>query len=268
MIDNQLLIICALTISINLIGTLAYSARIAGVRTGRIALSFALFNILVLLSRTSNGFLGPFLAKRVETRLSDHAGQNLVWDFQIIMASASLAVAVGILLVPTGQRIFTKAISRFQIHKSIVKLLVSGLGPNGMKAIGRSLSVPRFNILMEIARPSGVSVWIIISNVIAQALLTVGVIASIYAGYLNTEYRVTASQLSSIINGFATILLFTCIDPPLSQLTDDVVHGQIGEEIYRRTIIWISISRLFGTVIAQILFLPAAHLISAISNIV
>ena len=37
----------------------------------------------------------------------------------------------------------------------------------------------------------------------ALAVLVVGVLASIYAGYLNPEYRVTASQLSALINGFA-----------------------------------------------------------------
>ncbi|MFM6951228.1 MAG: lipid II flippase family protein, partial [Novosphingobium sp.] len=42
--DSQLLVICLLTAAINLIGTLAYAARIAGVRTRRIAMSFALFN--------------------------------------------------------------------------------------------------------------------------------------------------------------------------------------------------------------------------------
>ena len=44
--DRQLAVICALTFVIHLIGTLAYAVRIAGVRTGRIAVSFALFNIL------------------------------------------------------------------------------------------------------------------------------------------------------------------------------------------------------------------------------
>ena len=43
--------------------------------------------------------------------------------------------------------------------------------------------------------------------------LTVGVVASLYAGYLNPEFRVTASQLSAVVNGFATILLFALIDP-------------------------------------------------------
>ena len=74
MIDPPLVAILLLTAIIHLIGALAYAARIAGVRTKRIAMSFALFNILVLLSRTSNSFLGPLLAKRIETRLHDGTG--------------------------------------------------------------------------------------------------------------------------------------------------------------------------------------------------
>ena len=66
--DWPLFNICLLTLVIHLIGALAYAARIAGVRTHKIALSFALFNVLVLVSRTSNSFLGPFLAKRMEYR--------------------------------------------------------------------------------------------------------------------------------------------------------------------------------------------------------
>ena len=64
--DPGLLVICGLTFVIHLIGTLAYSVRIAGSRTGRIALSLSLFNILILVSRTSNSFQAPLLAKRVE----------------------------------------------------------------------------------------------------------------------------------------------------------------------------------------------------------
>ena len=93
--DAQLLVICLLTFVIHLIGTLAYAARIAGVRTRRIAMSFALFNVLVLVSRTANGFLGPFLAKRVENRLQFGGGGDLAWDFRLVLLSASLAVLVG-----------------------------------------------------------------------------------------------------------------------------------------------------------------------------
>ncbi|MEX3910140.1 DUF2837 family protein, partial [Paraburkholderia sp. BR14319] len=42
----------------------AYAVRIAGVRTRRIAVSFSLFGIIALVSRTANSFQGPFIAKR------------------------------------------------------------------------------------------------------------------------------------------------------------------------------------------------------------
>ena len=59
--DTNLSIICALTFVIHLIGTLAYAARIAGVRTGHIATALTLFNLLVLISRTSNSFQAPLM---------------------------------------------------------------------------------------------------------------------------------------------------------------------------------------------------------------
>ena len=68
-VDTQLIVLCVLTFIIYLIGALAYAARIAGVRTRKIAVSFALFNVLVLVSRAANSFQGPFLSKRIELNL-------------------------------------------------------------------------------------------------------------------------------------------------------------------------------------------------------
>ena len=109
---------------------------------------------------------------------------------------------------------------------------------------------------------------VLVANCLAQALITVGVLASLYAGYLNPEFRVTASQLSAVINGFATILLFALIDPQLSVMTDDVVEGRVSEAMFRRTIVSISISRLAGTLLAQLFFLPAAQAVAWLANYV
>lgn len=266
--DAQLLTICLLTALINLIGTLAYAARIAGVRTRRIAMSFALFNILVLVSRTSNGFLGPFLAKRIESRLAIGGGESLLWDFRLVLLSASVSVVVGILLVPTGQRLFSRAIGYFQEHRSTTRMLLHSATPSGLRTIRDAMAMPHLEQLRELVRPKGVGWGVLLANCLAQALLTVGVLASLYAGYLNPEFRVTASQLSAIINGVATILLFALIDPQLSVMTDDVMDGKVDEATFRRTIVWISFSRLAGTVLAQAVFLPAAHLVAWVAYFV
>lgn len=266
--DTQLLVICLLTAGINLIGTLAYSARIAGVRTRRIAMSFALFNILVLVSRTSNSFLGPFLAKRIETRIADGGGEALYGDFQLVLLSASLAVALGIVLVPTGQRLFARAIGYFQQHRSTARMILRTATPTGLRTVRDALHPPSLSHLRNLAKPRGVGWGVLLANCLAQALITVGVLASLYAGYLNPEFRVTASQLSAVVNGFATILLFALIDPQLSVMTDDVTEGRVSEALFRRTIVWISLSRLAGTLLAQALFLPSAQAIAWLATYV
>lgn len=263
--DPQLIAICLMTFAINLIGTLAYAARIAGVRTRRIAMSFALFNVLVLFSRTANGFLGPFLAKRIENRLLDGTGGDLLFDFRVVLASASAAVLVGIVLVPTAQRLFAAAIGHFQRHRSTARLLLRTATPGGLRTLRDSLAPPVSGQLAALRAPLGVGKRVLVANMLAQALLTVGVLASLYAGYLQPEFRVTASQLSAVVNGFATILLFALIDPQLSVMTDDVVEGRIDEPLFRRTIVWISLSRLAGTLLAQLAFIPAATAIAWIA---
>lgn len=266
--DTQLLVICLLTAGINLIGTLAYAARIAGVRTRRIAISFALFNILVLVSRLSNSILAPFLAKRIEVKLGEDGGEALLGDFRVVLVSAAVAVLVGIVLVPTAQRLFARAIGYFQEHRSTTRMLLQSATPAGMRTIRDALTVPTTAQLRELAKPRGVGWGVLLANCLAQALLTVGVLASLYAGYLNPEFRVTASQLSAVINGFATILLFAFIDPQLSVMTDDVVEGRVSEPLFRRTIVWISFSRLAGTLLAQVLLLPSAMAIAWVANYV
>lgn len=266
--DSQLLLICLLTAVINLIGALAYAARIAGIRTGRIAMSFALFNLLVLISRMSNSFLGPFLAKRIELRLASGGGEALIGDFRLVLTSASVAVLVGILLVPTAQRLFAQAIGWFQHNRSTARLVLRTASPAGLSAIRQSLTIPSAENLKDLRRPMGVSWGVLVANMLAQALLTVGVLASLYAGYLNPEFRVTASQLSAVVNGFATILLFALIDPQLSVMTDDVVEGRMDAALFRRAIIWVSLSRLAGTVLAQLVFVPAALAIAWVANYV
>jgi hypothetical protein len=105
----------------------------------------------------------------------------------------------------------------------------------------------------------------LVYNAVASSLLTVGVFASLYAGYLRPDLRVTANNLSPVVNAVSTILLFVFIDPYLSLLTDDVVAGRASEAHFRRCIVMLGGSRLLGTVIAQLLLIPAARLIAAVA---
>src|SRR5205085_1233121 len=115
---TQVIIVLILTFVINLITTLSYSVRIVGIRTGRIAISFALFNILVLVSRTANGFQAPLLAKTVENDIKHGVFDN-VSIFRLVIFSCTLATLAGGLLIPTFQRVLSRAVLNFSVHKSM-----------------------------------------------------------------------------------------------------------------------------------------------------
>jgi hypothetical protein len=255
-----------LTFIIHLISTLSYALRIAGVRTGRIAVSLALFNVLVLISRTSNTFQGPLLAKHVERSILGGGASGIETDFRWLIMSASLATIVGILLIPTFQRLFTKAIDSFARYRSIPRLLLNSFSLSGLREIKNAASLPvmkNFGSLSLHHAPRKILIY----NVVATALLTVSVFASLYAGYLRPELRVTANNLSPMVNGLSTILLFVFIDPYLSLLTDDVVAGRATGVYFRKCVILFAVSRLIGTMLAQLLFVPAARIIAVVAEL-
>jgi hypothetical protein len=266
--DTQLWLICFLTFVIHLIGTLAYSVRIAGVRTRRIAVSFALFSILVLVSRTSNSFLGPFLAKRVESNLAGTVSTNLLADFRWLLVASSLATIAGALLIPTFQRVFCRAVDHFQVHRSVPKLVLHGFFKGGLSYVKDAATLPASGNVSGLRGKGGVSAKITLLNVGATALWTVGVFASLYAGALDPDVRVTSSTLSSIINGGATIMMAVFIDPHMSGMTDDVVEGRVSEPAFRQAIVWLVASRLVGTLLAQALLVPSAMLITLVARAV
>ncbi len=264
--DAQLAIICFLTFVIHLIGTLAYSVPLAGVRTRRIAVSFALFNVLVLVSRTSNSFQGPFLAKRVEQNLAHPVSNALLADFRWLLFSATCATIVGALLIPTFQRLFSRAVVHFQVHRSIPQLLLHGFSRGGIGHIREAVSLPAKANLTQLRLQPVVSPGVMTMNIVAVALWTVGVFASLYAGYLNPDLRVTASTLSSIVNGLATIVMFVFIDPQMSMMTDDVMEGRLSESTFRRALVWLVGSRFAGTLLVQLLLVPSAGLIVLVAE--
>lgn len=264
--SNQVILVFFLTFIIHLIGTLSYALRIAGVRTGRVAVSLALFNLLVLVSRTSNTFQGPLLAKHVENNILRGSAANIETDLRWLLTAATLATIVGMLLIPTFQRLFTKGIDLLSQYRSIPRLLLHSVSWSTVREIKNAASIPSRKNFMLLS-PREAPRTILLYNIVATALITVGVFSSLYAGYLKPELRVTANNLSPVVNALSTILLFVFIDPYLSLLTDDVVSGKATAAYFRKCVVLFGASRLIGTVIAQFLLAPAARIIGVIAEV-
>jgi len=263
---TQISVVFILTLIIHFINTLAYSVRIVGVRTGKIAVSFALFNIVALVSRIANTVQAPLLAKTVENSIKIGFTNQLISYFRYILVAATIGTLLASFFIPTFQRVYSKAVEKFNIYKSVPKLLLYGFSKAGIRQFKDNIKPPSRNNIKQISNLRQIPLRITLLNMIAVSMLTVGVLASLYAGVLAPEFRTTASTLSSIITGVSTIVLFVFIDPHLSVMTDEVLDGSRSEGEFRRTITYMVIGRVLGTVLAQVLLLPAANIIGFIST--
>jgi hypothetical protein len=241
--------------------------RIVGIRTGRIAVSFALFNILVLISRTANGFQAPLLASTIEKNINTGVNPNLL-DFRLIILSCTIATIIGGFLIPTFQRILSIAVEKFSIYKSVPKVLFYGFTKTGITSIKENIVVPSSKNISNLTITTDFPWKVFIMNVVSVAIMTIGVLSALYAGYFNPEFRTTASSLTAIINGLATILMFVFIDPFLSIMTDDVVLGKTSESLFRKYIVYMVFARVIGTILAQLILIPAAKIISLIARLI
>jgi hypothetical protein len=138
-VSIHIILILTLNFIISLIGTLAYSVRLVGVRTGKIAVSFALFNILMLISRTAVVIQTPILSALVETNTNQ---SYLIKLFNNIIIISGIATIVGIFLIPTFQRILYKGVLAFSVERSIPKLLIHSFTKSGIRYMRDCISVP------------------------------------------------------------------------------------------------------------------------------
>src|SRR5262245_24715318 len=175
--DTGLLIICALTFVIHLVGTLAYSVRIAGTRTRRIALSLSLFNILILVSRTSNSFQAPLLAKRVEQNIAAGVTSG-AGDFRWLLIFATAATLVGALLIPTFQRLLSRWVEFVGDRPSQLALLQRAASPAVLAHVREAAVLPRWANIANL-RSGGHIPWSVTAlNTVAMAVWSVGVFAA------------------------------------------------------------------------------------------
>ncbi len=264
---TQVIIVIVFTFIIHLINTLSYSVRLVGIKTGRLAVSFALFNILVLVSRTSNSLQAPLLAKKIEQDLLSGHVHNTATVFHWILLAASAGTLVGAFLVPSFQGIFEKMVLRFNIERSIPKLILHGFTKSGVSQIRDQFKIPSRQNIQHLKNLTKIPKKLVLLNILVVSILTVGSLSSLYAGYLNPELRGTAISLAAVITGTATVIMVIFIDPFFSLLTDDVLEGKQTQAYFTRCVALMITSRFFGTLLAQLFLYPAAAAIVFVAGI-
>jgi hypothetical protein len=263
LITSKLIIISLFLLIITMIETLAYSTRISGTRVHLIATAISLFSTLVIVSIFSTMIQQPLTAKLIAEAPNLNKLNFLEDQYRILIGVTSLGVLFGILLFPTFINIFSKAIVQLSNKRgSVIALFINQFNVKGIKKVIMCFRLPRLSFLKGITLKT-IPKRLFVINVIVSAVFTIGVLSSIYASMLvPKDYAQAALMSSGIINGIATILLTLFIDPKASVLADRVMKKQCDYIYLKSYSLTMISSKLFGTVLAQFLFIPAAYYVA------
>lgn len=257
--SQEILVVCILTFVIHLVGTYSLAIRIVGLRTGKWSMAYAMFNILALVTRLSTTFQAPLLAKTIEMNILNGSRPDTT-DFRLILAASSLAMLTGGLTIPIFHRLLAVAVERYYVHKSFFRLFLSIFNWERISRLRQHVVIPHRANWQAFTTPI-VPKKVIVLNLLSQAILTVGVLSTLYAGYLNPDLRSTSASMSGFINGFAAIVLVVVVDPNIALLSDEVASNNVSPTYFRKYIIVLTAVRILGTLFSQLLLLPIAHLV-------
>jgi len=262
---NPLVVVCIFTGLIHFTETISSSMRLTGIRTKRLVLSLSFVNASLLVSRMSNMLQAPLLGGMVDTAILQNTVSALWGSFRVIIFAAFIGNLIGALLTPFAVVVFTRAIKRFDGRGGILGLVVYGLKPRVLFSLAKSFRLPSLDSFKGISL-KGIPTVFLWLNLFMVSIYAIGVLCSLMAGALIPTYRVTATQLSGIVNGIATILFTLMVDPIAAHITDQAARGERPQGDVRTVVFYIVLGRVTGTLIlSQLLFIPGTFYIKAIT---
>ena len=262
----NLAVILVLTAIVHCLDTAAYASRIAGVRTGRLALTGALFNIVALASRVAYTLQAPLLGSAVDRMVQRGQLGGLLRDFHVIIGAATVGTLLGAILIPTFTGVFSRAALAYETHGSFPALLLHTLSLRGFSRISQHFRLPLPESVRK-ARRSRLPRSFLLLNIIVTSVYTVGISATMYASALAPDLARTATTLSGVINGVGTLLLVILIDPVSALITDQALRGNRPAVEVSHVVVWQVVGRFIGTLVAQLLIMPAAWIVVRIAHL-
>ncbi len=265
----------------------AYAARLAGVRTGRIATSISLFNLFMTASRLATLvytlMLGPLsdrAGNAVRTLLSQARGGASfawprIWEIQhvfelqlrLIIIAGMVGTVVGSLLLPMFTFMYVRGVRSFERTKSLPHSLARLFYPRVMLEVLRQMRVPHYREIFGFSTRN-IPARLLIFNVVVTAVYAIGVVAAYYASVLDVNVARTAIGISGIINGIGTVAFTFFVDPTSSIIVDEAVKGERPESEVKAMVFYLALTAVAGWVLSQVLLAPAAWIIAAVAHLV
>ncbi len=240
------------------------AARLAGVRSKRVATGLTLFNLFATSSRMINLIYAPLMGALID--ISRHSGDvsGFERDLRVIIAAATLGTILGGALTPTFAVLLQRGIASFERSGSLVGSIARLVRPATFASALAEFRSPRAAMLRY--SPSGLPKAFLFWNVIVMAFWVAGPLSAFYAGVIDAKVTGTALLLSGLITGVATVTLTLVVDPTAAVITDQAALGMRPESDIKAMLLYLVLGAIVGTLLAQFVLWPAAHLIVLVAR--
>jgi hypothetical protein len=267
----------------------AYAARLAGVRTGRIATSISLFNLFVTASRLATlvytlmlgplsdaagnairAITGPGPAHVLSAVRADDVASiatTFQWQLRAIILAGTVGTVVGALLLPMFTYMYVRGVRSFERTKSVPHSLLRLFNVRVIGDILGRIRIPPFREILSFS-PHGIPRRLLVFNVVVTGIYAIGVVAAYYASVLDPAVARTAIGTSGIINGIGTIAFTLFVDPTSSIIVDEAVKGERPHEQVKAMVFYLSVTAIVGWVLSQLILWPAAEIIKIVAHLV
>ena len=280
----QLLVALAINVIVQAIQIGAYAARLAGVRTGRIATSISLFNLFVTASRLATLvytlMLGPLsdrAGNAVKALMLAHAApgspavvavqHTFEWQLRLIIIAGTAGTILGSLMLPMFTYLYVRGVRSFERTKSLPHSLMRLFSPRVLWDVLTHLRVPAPSEIFAFSTRN-IPRRLLIFNVVVTGIYAIGVVAAYYASVLDVNVARTAIGISGIINGIGTIAFTFFVDPTSSIIVDEAVKGERPHQEVKAMVFYLSLTAIAGWLVSQVLLWPAAWIIAAVAHLV
>jgi len=285
----QLVVALGINVVIQAIQIGAYAARLAGVRSGRIATSISLFNLFVTASRLATLvytlMLSP-IADRAGNAIKDllpraaHAAvspasaaviasiqQTFELQLRLIILAGTLGTILGSLLLPMFTYMYVRGVRSFARTKSLPHSLARLFDPRVMADVLSHIRIPRWRELRAFSTHN-IPRRLLIFNVVVTGIYAIGVVAADYASVLDVNVTRTDVTISGIINGIGTVAFAFFVDPTSSIIVDEAVKGERPHGEVKAMVFYLALTAIVGWVVSQLLLWPAAKIIESVAHLV
>jgi len=258
---GSLIMVVFIAVIVSILASTNVVSRISAVITGRVATAIAIYNFFFLITRLAQQVYAPVVGSIVDMSIKNRQFDFLENRLRLIVLGTSVGAAIGWLLMPTFINIYCKAIRGMEKYGSLPSMFLNILiTPRYWLAILKTPALPsalgvKLSDLKEIPKN------FLIANILVISVHTVGVMAATYASALMPEYARTATLLSSIVNGVATILLGIVVDPTCALITDQAVAKKRPEKHVRIMAVYLVGGMFLGTLLSQVIFIPCVYII-------